>query len=133
MHPKVAPTFPLRLLPSSYAVARLPADATIPAWADGQGLSSITRTADELSIVCLAARVPSGVQAVRTWRAFQLVGPVPFSTTGVVSALTAPLAAAKVGVFILSTFDTDYLLVDESNLATTVATLRAADFDVRGA
>lgn len=133
MREAVASKFPLRLLAGAYAVARLPADAAIPGWADGPGLSSVTRTTDELSIVCPSVRVPAGVQAVRTWRAFQLVGPVPFSTTGVVSALTAPLAAARVGVFVLSTFDTDYLLVDAANLAATVATLRAAGYDLQGA
>lgn len=128
----MAPNFPLRLLPSPYAVARLPADAKVPAWADGPGLSSITRTADELSIVCPSDRVPAGAHAVRTWRAFQLVGPMPFSTTGVVSALTAPLAAANVGVFILSTFDTDYLLVDQGNLARALAALRGSGWDLQG-
>lgn len=124
--------FPLRLLSSSYAVARLPADAEIPAWADGPGLASITRTPDELSIVCLAGRVPDEVQAEPGWRAFQLVGPVPFTTTGVVSGLSVPLAAAQVGVFILSTFDTDYLLVKQDNLAKAVAALRGAGFDLQG-
>lgn len=92
----------------------------------------MTRTADELSIVCLADRVPLGVQAETGWRAFQLVGPVPFATTGVVSGLSVPLAAAKVGVFILSTFDTDYLLVKQDNLAKAVAALRGAGFDLQG-
>lgn len=122
--------FPLRLLPGHYAVCRLPPAEGIPSWADGAGLSSITRTADELSIVCPLERVPTAVKHEAGWRAFQLVGPVPFTTTGVVSALTAPLAAAGVGVFILSTFDTDYLLVKEANLAKAKASLVAAGWDV---
>ncbi len=89
------------------------------------------RTLDELSIVCAAGNVPAGVQHEAGWRAFQLIGPVPFTTTGVVSGLTAPLAAAGVGVFILSTFDTDYLLVKASNLGKAQAALAAAGFELR--
>lgn len=89
------------------------------------------RTPDELSVVCAAARVPSHVKHEAGWRAFQLIGPVPFTTTGVVSGLTVPLAAAGIGVFILSTFDTDYLLVKEANLEKACAALLSAGFTVR--
>ncbi len=131
MREAVAPQFPLRLLPGELAVCRLDPDAPAPAWADGAPFSCVMRTPKELSIVCAAANVPPGVKQEPGWRAFELVGPVPFTTTGVVSGLTAPLAAAGVGVFILSTFDTDYLLVKGENLAKAQAALRAAGFELR--
>ena len=93
-----------------YAVCRLdPADA-IPTWAHG-AFVSITRTSHELSIVCDESRVPEEVQAARGWRCLRLEGPIPFETTGVAAAITAPLAAAKISVFLVSTYDTDYVLV----------------------
>ena len=126
--------FPLRLLPGRYAVCRLRPESPLPPWAmrPGAEFSSVTRTPDELSVVCSEAAVPPFVNlAEKGWRAFKLVGPVPFATTGVISGLTAPLAAAGIGVFVLSTFDTDYLLVKEANLEKTTATLVAAGFTVQ--
>ena len=79
------------------AVCRFPADAPIPAWvlhAEAQ-FWSITRTPHELSVVCAEDDLPPSVEEYveRDWRCFELVGPVPFTTTGVISGLTTPLAA----------------------------------------
>ncbi|MEK6985177.1 MAG: ACT domain-containing protein [Candidatus Thermoplasmatota archaeon] len=127
-------SFPLTLLPGRYAVCRLRPDAPVPLWAlkVNSQMSSVTRTPDELSVVCPEAAVPPFVNlAEKGWRAFKLEGPVPFTTTGVIAGLTVPLAAAGVGVFVLSTFDTDYLLVKEANLEKAQAALQAAGFTVR--
>lgn len=118
--------FPLRVLPGDYVVCRLPADAALPAWADGPGLVSVTRTDDELSVVCEASRVPAVVRCEPGWRALKLLGPIPFGTVGVVARITAPLAAAGIGVFVLSTFDTDHVLVKAVDLERAMAALRAA-------
>ncbi len=113
-----APRFPLRVTSWRLAVCRFPADAPLPAWAFHESATfwSLTRTPDELSLVCPADDLPPSVteHVERGWRAFVLVGPVPFTTTGVIHALTGPLAAAGVPVFVLSTFDTDWLLVRET-------------------
>jgi hypothetical protein len=93
-----------------YAVARLPPDAPIPAWATG-ALTSITRTADELSIVCDDDAVPSGVYAMRDFAAIRVLGTIDFAVVGLLAAMTRALAEAAVSVFAFSTFDTDYLLV----------------------
>jgi hypothetical protein len=105
----------LRETPWRLAVCRFPADAPLPAWvfhAEAE-FWSLTRTPDELSLVCPEDDLPPSVDThvERGWRAFQVEGPIPFATTGVVSGLTAPLAAAGIGVFVISTYDTDYLLV----------------------
>ncbi len=105
----------LRETPWMLAVCRFPADAPLPAWvfhAEAQ-FWSLTRTPDELSLVCAEDDLPPSVDSAveRGWRAFQLVGPIPFSVTGVISTLTAPLAAAGISVFVVSTYDTDYVLV----------------------
>jgi hypothetical protein len=105
-------------LAETLAVCRLEAGAEIPAWALAPGiLVSLTRTPDELSLVCPQAAVPAEARAERGFRAFKVAGPLDFSLTGVLSGLLAPLADAGVSVFALSTFDTDYLLVRERQLA----------------
>lgn len=107
--------FQLRLLPETFAVCRFPADADVPSWATGEFVS-ITRTAEELSIVCAEEGVPGDVRAERDWRCFQLQGPIAFTETGVIAGLTAPLADAGIGVFVVSTFDTDYVLVKSADV-----------------
>ena len=119
----------LSLLAAPLAVCRLAPDAPLPAWPRGAFLS-ITRTPDELSIVCEDDAVPADVQAERNWRALKLEGPIPFEMTGVASALLAPLAAAKISVFLISTYDTDYLLLKSDVFAQALDVLRAAGYDV---
>jgi hypothetical protein len=98
-------------LPGTYAIARLAADAPVPDWAVG-GFVSVTRTADELSVVCPDEVVPAGVRCEAGWRAWRVAGTFDLTTAvGVLAGLTAPLAEDGVSVFAVSTFDTDYLLV----------------------
>jgi hypothetical protein len=106
----------LTVLPDALAVCRVPPDTPVadvpltgPFW-------SATRTRDELSLVIPEDQVPEGWQAVPGWRCLQVQGPLDFELTGVISALTAPLADAGVSVFVVSTFDTDYVLVREPDL-----------------
>jgi hypothetical protein len=111
------------------AVCRLAADAPLPAWAvDGPAgpLASITRTADELSIVCRREAVPQGVRCEPGWRALRVVGTLDLAMVGVLATLLAPLAEAGIAVFVVSTFDTDYLLVREDRLDAVIEALRRA-------
>lgn len=117
--------FTLRLLPEPLAICRLDARAPIPAWADGGGFVAITRTAEELSIVCDARRVPASVVRVEGRRAFGIEGVVDFATTGVLAGLLAPPAEARISVFTISTYDTDYVLVNERDVLRTAELWRA--------
>ena len=110
----------------SWAVARLPPDAPFPVWANDAVFASVTRTRDELSIVCPESAVPAGVRAEAGWAMLKLSGPFPFDAVGVLSSFLAPLAAAGISVFAVSTFDTDYVLVKGSDLGRTRETLEAA-------
>lgn len=95
-----------------FAVCRLDAAAALPQWAwQADGLVSITRTVNELSIVSREAAVPEGVQAERGYVAYAVVGPLEFSMVGVLAKLTRALAAASVPLLAISTYDTDILLV----------------------
>lgn len=114
------------ILPGEWAVARLAPDAPIPPWALAPApFHSVTRTAAELSIVAPAAQVPVEVRAERGWALLRLQGPFAFDQTGILASVAAPLAAAGVGLFALSTFDTDYLLVKAAQLPEALAALRA--------
>jgi hypothetical protein len=119
------------LLPENLAVCRLPPDAPLPDWLDTAGFFSLTRTADELSLVCPQQAVPAGVLCERGWRGLKVQGPLDFALVGVLSGLTAVLARASVSIFAISTYDTDYLLVKHTDLARAVAALRAAGYTVQ--
>jgi hypothetical protein len=114
----------LVVVPDLYAVCRLDARASVPTWAIAGSFFSITRSAEELSIVCSQDAVPDGVHSERGWRCLRVAGTMPFSAIGILASLTAPLAEAGISVFAISTFDTDYLLVKEKDLAATVDVLQ---------
>jgi hypothetical protein len=120
----------LRVLPGELAVCRLPADAPIAPLPARAPLVSITRTSDELSIVCRVADAPPAAQVEPGWRALQVAGPLDFALTGILAAIADPLAAAGISLFAVSTYDTDYVLVRETALPAAVAALRAAGHDV---
>jgi hypothetical protein len=122
------PTSRLALLgvAGSFAVCKLPAGSPLPAWATAGDFFSVTRTTDELSVVCREEAVPEGVVCERGWRCLRVAGAMPFTLVGVLASLTTPLASAGVSVFAISTFDTDYLLVPAGDLPRAVAALRAA-------
>ncbi len=106
----------LTILPDRLAVCRLPPGTPIPDWATRGRLYSVTRTADELSVVCNEANVPAGVRCVPGLRALKLEGPLDLSMIGILASLTVPLARADISIFAVSTYDTDYLLVTDENL-----------------
>jgi uncharacterized protein len=122
----------LDLLPDEFAVARLAPDAPMPAWADSPAFSSVTRTAHELSILCVAAQVPPDVKHERGWSLLRFQGPFAFTQTGVLASVLGPLAEARIGILAVSTFDTDYLLIKAVELKEAVAVLRGAGHTVRG-
>ena len=118
--------FQLSLLPESFAIVGLPPNTDIPAWATQGSFSSITRTSDELSIMVEESRVPVGVSSQGGWRVIKVHGPFVLSEVGVLAALVGPLAAARVSVLTIATFDTDYLLVASDSLPAAVSALERA-------
>ncbi len=109
------------------AVCRLDADTEVPLWVDrSREFTSVTRTSDELSIVCAQDDVPPGVPMEGPWRTFRVQGPLVMTLIGVVAALANPLAAAGISIFAISTFDTDYVLVHEPDFDAAVDALTQA-------
>ena len=117
-----------RAVAGRYSIVRLAAGATLPAWLAGASGSflTITRTAAETSVVCADEFVPDDERAERGWALIELVGPFSFCEVGVLAAVAQPLAVARVALFAISTFDTDYLLVRSEMLAQACETLVAA-------
>jgi uncharacterized protein len=108
----------LNLLPGEYAICRLDPGSQDPTWAARDSrVSVIARTAEELSVLCSAESVPAGVKCEGGWRMFKFLGPFAFTQTGILAAVLAPLGEARIGILAVSTFDTDYVLVKEAELA----------------
>ena len=110
----------LSVSPDALVICRFARETSVPEWAGDDiatgNFVSITRTSDELSIVCDEHDVPSDVKADRGWRALQVEGPLDLALTGILASLAQPLAKAQINIFAVSTFDTDYLLVTGYNL-----------------
>jgi hypothetical protein len=131
--PATARKLALSVLPKTFVICKLPADAPVPTWATQGKFFSITRTSEELTVVADADVVPENVRGDINWRGVKAHGPFAFSEVGVLAALVAPLAKAGISVFALSTFDTDYLFTGETQLQAAVAALRKAGHTVHEA
>ena len=130
-----APRFVLRVLPGRYAVCQLPAQAAPPVWAMRGAFWSVTRTPDELSVICdtahLPADLPTDVPVATDWVTLQVVGPFDFGVTGVMAALSGTLAGAGVSLLPVATYATDYLLLQAAQVDAAVAALSAAGHTVQ--
>ncbi len=120
----------LQLIPGEFAVCRLPPDSSVPSWLGSGMFSSVTRTVDELSIICPTAQVPPGIKHEAGWRLLKFQGPFAFTETGILASVLAPLAAAKIGILATATFDTDYVLLKASRLEVALRTLEVAGHTV---
>ena len=116
----------LSLLSETFAICRLGPEAEIPSWALEGDFFSVTRTQEELSLVCLQEKIPAKTRCEKDFRCFKVGGPLDFSLTGILSSLTIPLAQAGISVLAISTFDTDYLLVKEAQVDRAVQKLSQA-------
>jgi hypothetical protein len=106
----------LHLLPGEFAICRLSSSEAVPAWAGSAVFSSVTRTADELSILCPTEQVPAGTKHDAGWRVLKFQGPFAFNETGILASVLVPLASVKISILATATFDTDYLLVKSEQL-----------------
>jgi len=119
--------------PWTLSVCRLDPAGPWPDPPAGTPLHAVLRTPDELSVVCAAGHEPAGARVEPGWRALRVVGPLAFDLVGIVASLAEPLARARVAVFVLSTFDTDRVLVQAAALETAVGALADAGHTLRSA
>ena len=102
-------------LEDQLAVCRLEPTSALPDWLPAQGFTSVTRTTEELSVVCRAEAVPAGVKSETGWAALKVLGPLPFDAVGILRRFAAPLADADIPIIAIGTFDTDYVMVQHSH------------------
>ena len=102
----------LSLMPDTYAICRLSPDSHVPEWAFQGTFYSISKTSDELSIVVDQRYAPAGIKKAEGWKGFKVEGPLDFALTGILASLSKSLAENKIPLFSISTFDTDYILVE---------------------
>ncbi|MEC9282626.1 MAG: ACT domain-containing protein [Bdellovibrionota bacterium] len=112
-----------------YSILKILPNSPIPDWALQSDFFSISKTPDELSIVCKSECVPVDMDANKSWALLKVLGPLDFSLTGVLNSITNPLAQEKISIFAVSTFDTDYLLVKQSEVQNSKACLEKAGFE----
>jgi uncharacterized protein len=122
----MARTLDLTVEPWTLAVCALGRDAEVPEWATRGAFYAVVRSPGEMTVVCETGLVPDDARAQKGWRCFSLAGPIAFTETGIVASIAVPLAAAGIGIFVVSTFDTDYVLVPGARLAEAVVALKAA-------
>jgi hypothetical protein len=120
----------LCVLPGRYAICRFPAGTAVPSWAYGTGAEflSVTRSRDELSVICPEEMLPDEVSGDTGWHCLRIDGSSGLEVPGVLVSVAVPLADAGLSVFVIATYDTDYLLVTELDQAR--AALRAAGHTV---
>ena len=124
--------FLIHQLSERIAVVRMGSRDEVPAWASTAPLSAVVRTPEELTIVCSQTAVPGALESDLDWLAFKLEGPLPFSMTGVLASLLGPLASGSIPVFVVSTFDTDYILVKADQAQRAGEILKAEGHKVTG-
>ena len=129
MNPKALLT--LTVFPERYAISRLDAGAPVPVWADKGRFVSISRTPDELSIVCVESSVPAGITCEPGWRILKCEGPLDYELTGIVASIAGPLAEASIPIFPIATHDTDYIMVRDSHLESAIRALTGYGHAVR--
>ena len=120
----------MRLLPGEHTVHRLPPDAALPPLEPAQGIVATVRRASELSVVCPSGMLPAEGLRSDGWVVLEVAGPLDLSLTGIAARLTAPLARARVPVFVVSSYDTDFVLVPAARLEEARAALAGADVAV---
>ena len=120
----------LKLLKDQFCICRLSKDEVIPEWAYSSQFYSITRTPDELSIVCEQTNVPVGIQCEKDWAIFKIEGVLDFSLVGILSAISTILAENKISIFAISTFDTDYILVKHVDVETAIRVLTDRNYEM---
>lgn len=120
----------MKILKEKYAVCKLPIEVPIPQWALKGEFSSVTKTMEENSVVCVEKNIPKEVQSERNWRIIKIEGPLEFTMIGVLAEISQILAKENISIFVISTSDTDYILVKEKDLRLSKEVLRRSNYTI---
>ena len=114
-----------------YSIIKLPPEAAIPQWALESAFFSITKTGDELSVVAESGCAPKGLDADAGWRTLKIEGVLDFSLVGVIAGISSVLAENNISVFVVSTYNTDYILIKKDNLDKAVRALKECGYGIQ--
>ncbi len=121
----------LKLIDGTFGVCRLnPADE-IPHWAKNDKFYSISKTGEELSIVCAQEDISEGVTSELGWKILKIEGVLDFSLIGIIAKISSILADSGISIFVVSTFNTDYILIKEENISKAISVLREVKYTVK--
>lgn len=120
-----------KLLNGKYGVCRLTSTESIPHWFQSSEFFSITKTSEELSIVCHQSTIPDGVKCEKDWRILKIQGSLDFSLIGILAAISNTLAQQGISIFAISTYDTDYMLIKDKDLENAINALTYAGHEIR--
>lgn len=120
----------LKLLKDKYGVCELDRMAPIPKWVEASDFFSLTKTMEELSIVCLEKDIPSDIKCERDWRILKVEGPLDFALVGILSSISTILAKKSISIFAISTYDTDYILIKAKDINNAIQALRNENYEV---
>ena len=120
----------MKLLKEKYGVCRLDKNDLIPEWSQTNDFFSITRTSDELSIVCSQDNIPNDINCEKDWRILKIEGPLDFSLIGILSSISTILARKGISIFAISTYDTDYILVKDKDINNAIVALVNERYEV---
>lgn len=120
----------MKLLKEKYGVCRLDVTELIPEWAQNRGFFSITRTSDELSVVCAQDNIPNDIKCEKDWRVLKIEGPLDFALIGILASISTVLAQKGISIFAISTYDTDYILVKNKDIDNAIESLIKEGYEV---
>jgi uncharacterized protein len=119
----------MEVLKGKFGVCRLECNEEVPGWFLGSEFFSVTKTSEELSIVCSQHIIPHNVKCEKDWCILKVLGPLDFSLVGILASISNILAKNGISIFALSTYDTDYILVKEKDLDNSVAALSNENYE----
>lgn len=120
----------IKLLEKKFCVCRLNKNDTVPEWTRNNDFCSITRTSEELSIVCMQNNVPDDIKCEKDWRILKIEGPLDFSLVGILASISEILSQSKISIFAISTYNTDYILVKDSEISNAVNELSKSGYEI---
>lgn len=115
------------IVEGSFSIHQLSPDSEIPDDVSQSSFYSISRTEEELSIVCPSSIPIISENSDAGWSCLKVIGPLDFSLTGILADIAVVLAKAGISIFAISTFNTDFILVKTGSLENAIKVLRMAE------
>jgi hypothetical protein len=120
----------LEILEPLFGIVKLEQNSNIPKWVANEYFYSITKTAAEISVVCLQRNIPDNKICEKDWKVIKIAGSLDFSMVGIISKLSTVLADGGISIFVISTYDTDYILIKKRDIENTIELLKEAGYNL---